>query len=396
MLRRFRRDLHRIPELDYDLPETLAYVEGVLGELSCELVHPCESCACAYFAAGADAHDAIAIRSDMDALPIEETTGAAFASEHAGRMHACGHDAHMAMALAAAVWVDSTLHENPDALAHNVLFVFQPAEETTGGAKRVCESGVFERFGVSSIFGFHVWPDLPAGTLASRPGPLLARSSETHIYIHGKSIHIAKTLGVRAADSHDAALAAARFLVAESDLMERLGAEEPCIAKFGLVEAGTVCNTVAGEAHIAGSVRVFSDGMLERVRSGLRAALDGACAAVGCTYDIDFAEGYPPVDNDPALFERAQSVLPELKVIEKPLLIAEDFAFYQRHLPGVFFLLGTGAPEDADTSAAADNPHDAEGCPAFATSALHTDTMLFDERILLEGIDVYKRLLQAR
>ena len=151
MLRRFRRDLHRIPELDYDLPETLAYVEGVLGELSCELVHPCESCACAYFAAGADAHDAIAIRSDMDALPIEETTGAAFASEHAGRMHACGHDAHMAMALAAAVWVDSTLHENPDALAHNVLFVFQPAEETTGGAKRVCESGVFERFGVSSI-----------------------------------------------------------------------------------------------------------------------------------------------------------------------------------------------------------------------------------------------------
>ena len=128
MLRRFRRDLHRIPELDYDLPETLAYVEGVLGELSCELVHPCESCACAYFAAGADAHDAIAIRSDMDALPIEETTGAAFASEHAGRMHACGHDCHTAMLLGAA----KLLSEHKDELRGTVKLLFQAAEECFG------------------------------------------------------------------------------------------------------------------------------------------------------------------------------------------------------------------------------------------------------------------------
>lgn len=115
--------------------------------------------------------------------------------------------------------------------------------------------------------------------------------------------------------------------------------------------------------------------------------LDEACAATGCTYDLDFAEGYPPVDNDPDLFARIAPVLPELQLVDEPLLIAEDFAFYQRHLPGVFFLLGTGVP------AGQDNPSDAEGCPAYATNALHTDTMLFDEEILLKGLDVYKQLL---
>ena len=184
-LRRYRRDLHRIPELDFDLPQTIAYIEGVLDPLACEVTHPCPSCVCAFFDAGVGATHATAIRADMDALPIAEATGAAFASTHPGKMHACGHDGHMAMALAAATFVDRTIREQPGAIKRNVLFVFQPAEETTGGAKTVCESGVFERYGVNRIFGFHVWPDLPAGTLASRSGPLLARSSETHIHIHG-------------------------------------------------------------------------------------------------------------------------------------------------------------------------------------------------------------------
>ena len=250
----------------------------------------------------------------------------------------------------------------------------------------MCESGVFERYGVDRIFGFHVRPDLPAGTLASCSGPLLARSSETHIHIHGASIHIAKTYGVPVEESHDAALAAAKFLVAERELMDELGADEPCIGKFGLLQAGTVCNAVAGEAHVAGSLRVFTDGMFDRAREGVRRVLDDACAATGCTYDLDFAEGYPPVDNDPELFACIAPALSELQLVDEPLLIAEDFAFYQRHLPGVFFLLGTGVPEGQE------NPSDSDGCPAYATSALHTDTMLFGEEILLKGLDVYKRL----
>lgn len=381
---RFRRDLHRIPELDDELPQTIAYVRGVLEGLSCKVSEPCHGCVCAFFDAGADT--TCAIRADMDALPVTEQTGVNFCSTHAGRMHACGHDAHMAMALTAALLVDETLATaGPHALAQNVLFVFQPAEETTGGAKRVCESGVFERYRADRIFGFHVWPDLPWGTVASRPGALLARSSETHIHIHGRSTHIAKTYGVSDVDSHDAALAAARFLVSERWLMSRLGQEEPCIAKFGLMEAGTVCNAVAAEAHLAGSLRVFSDEMFERAKGELERTLEEACTSTGCTREIDFAEGYPPVTNDPELFAWVASVLSDLETVDEPLLIAEDFSFYQRHLPGVFFLLGVGTPTDGNESAC--------GPLGCAHAALHADSLMFDERVLVRGVDVYRKLL---
>lgn len=387
LLRRYRRDLHRIPELDFDLPETIRYVESVLAGLSCEITRPCPSCVCAFFDAGAA--KTTVIRADMDALPIAEATGVPFVSTHAGKMHACGHDAHMAMALAAAVHVDGLLRARAADMPRNILFVFQPAEETTGGAKTVCASGVFERYRVDRIFGFHVWPDLPAGTVASCPGPLLARSSETHITIRGTSTHIAKTYGVADEQSHDAMLAAARFIVRARELMGRLGAEEPCICKFGQLSAGTVCNAVAGEARIAGSLRVFTDAMFDRARHEIRELLERCCDETGCTFELDFAEGYPPVTNDAALYELAAGVLPELVAIEEPLLIAEDFAFYQRHLPGVFFLLGVGTPEArADGTAEQD-----EGCAPFATSDLHTDTLMFSERILLAGLSVYKRLV---
>ena len=115
-LRRYRRDLHRIPELDFDLPQTIAYIEGVLASLACEVTHPCPSCVCAFFDAGTGAAHATAIRADMDALPIAEATGAAFSSKHPGKMHACGHDGHMAMALAAATFVDRTIREQPGAI----------------------------------------------------------------------------------------------------------------------------------------------------------------------------------------------------------------------------------------------------------------------------------------
>lgn len=323
----------------------------------------------------------------MDALPIAEATGAAFASTHPGKMHACGHDGHMAMALAAATYVDRTIREHPGAIRRNVLFVFQPAEETTGGAKTVCESGVFERYGADRIFGFHVWPDLPAGTLASCSGPLLARSSETHIHIHGTSIHIAKTYGVPVEESHDAALAAAKFLVAERELMDELGADEPCIGKFACCRQAPSAMRWRGRPMLPAACVCLQTTCSTGHARACAACWTMPALPTGCTYDLDFAEGYPPVDNDPELFASVAPALPGLQLMEEPLLIAEDFAFYQRHLPGVFFLLGTGMPEGQD------NPSDSDGCPAYATSALHTDSMLFDEEILLTGLDVYKRLL---
>lgn len=367
-LTRYRRDLHRIPELDDDLPRTIAYVRSVLSGLSCDVLEPCKGAVCAFFDLGRA--ETVAIRADMDALPIDEASGAAFSSEHPGRMHACGHDGHMAMALAAATWVDRVAR-GADAvvragqLPRNVLFVFQPAEETTGGAKRVCESGVFERYHVTRIFGMHLWPDLSAGSLASRPGPLLARSSETTITFHGVSSHIAKWR-----DGRDALGAAARFVVGSKWLSRKLEQDEPFLLRFGHMTAGTVRNAVAGQARVEGSLRVFSDDMFARAQDEVRALAQTAADEEGCTFDLHFSEGYPPVVNDGTLFGEAAQALPELERVPEPLLIAEDFAFYQRYLPGVFFLLGTGT-----------------GIP------LHADTFNFDERVLLGGVRAYQQLL---
>ena len=201
LLTQYRRDLHRIPETDFDLPETLAYVRRVLEQYPCTLFSPCKSTLCAYFDAGKP-HTA-AFRADMDALPIAERSSCDYVSRHEGKMHACGHDGHMAMVLALAGRVSQML----DKLPRNVLLVFQPAEETTGGAKLVCESGVFEKYRCDRIFGWHLWPDLPAGTIASRPGPLLARSSEVTVTVTGKSSHVAKPH-----EGRDALFAASAFL----------------------------------------------------------------------------------------------------------------------------------------------------------------------------------------
>ena len=409
----FRRDLHRIPELSFDLPETIAYVRHVLEDLSCQVVEPCPSTVCAYFDVDtvcgrpAGSTPTTAIRADMDALPIAEAGKASFCSQHVGRMHACGHDGHMAMALAAATWVDEALAKvrrdvvSTDAcpLPRNVLFVFQPAEETTGGARDVCESGVFERFGADRIFGFHVWPDLPAGVVATRPGALLARASETTLTVTGVSSHIAK-----AAEGRDALLAASHFVVGVEGLMAQLAAEEPCLLKFGHMTSGTVRNAISAQSVVEGSLRVFSQEMFDRARGGVDVCAREACDAYGCTYDLHFAEGYPPVVNDEGLYGLAREALGDinagaqaradkiggtgvaeaegsgavrmegdgLALIPEPLLIAEDFAFYQQHLPGLFMLLGTGT-----------------GIP------LHSDEFVMDERILLQGLEAYRRLLQA-
>lgn len=363
-----RRALHRIPELDDDVPQTNAYIKSALAHLGCRVSEPSRGAVAAYFDLGRPR--TAVIRSDMDALPVSEATGLPFASVHAGRMHACGHDGHMSMALAAAEWVDDVIKGGAagltgDDLTRNVLFIFQPAEETTGGAQRIVESGIFERAAADRIFGFHLWPDLPKGRIATRPGALLARSSEVTLVFHGRSAHIAKY-----EEGADALGAAGRFVVAAKWLSRRLEQEEPCVLRFGHLEAGTVRNAVASEARLEGSCRVFSESMFERFKAEVRSLARIAADEEGCTFDLAFSEGYPPVINDEGLYEAVAGALPELARVPKPLLIAEDFAFYQKALPGVFMLLGTGT-----------------GIP------LHADTFTFDEEILGEGLKAYKRLL---
>lgn len=359
-LTRFRRDLHRIPEVDFDLPQTIAYVHSVIDELPCEVTEPCRSTVCAFFDRGSER--TTAIRTDMDALPVLERSGAAFASEHEGKMHACGHDGHMSMALGLARHIAANL----DSLERSVLIVFQPAEETTGGARFICESGVFEKYNVDRIFGFHVWPDLPKGVIASRPRALLAATSEATFTFHGRASHIAKA--EQGADSLEAGM---RFVLEAYDYINERRAEEPCTFKCGFMESGQARNVISSRTYIEGSLRTFSETMGARAKADLAAIAQRRAADAGCTVDVDFDEGYPPVVNNEELFALAQANLPEIGTLPEPLLIAEDFAFYQRHLPGVFLLLGTGT-----------------GIP------LHADTFNFDEEVLMAGLEAYKKLIR--
>ena len=357
----YRRALHRIPELDRDLPETLSYLRGILSPLSCTLSSPIPGALCAFFDFGRP--DAIAFRSDADALPITERTGLPFASVHPGRMHACGHDGHMAMVLDLAVWLDQQT-----ALPHNVLLLFQPAEENPGGARPLCRSGIFARCHVRAIFGFHLWPGLPLGEIATRPGALMAKSSEITLHVHGKSVHISKYQ-----EGADSLLAASTFLQ-RVYAMERevFPPETPRLLKFGRMEAGRIRNAIAADAVLEGSLRAFT---LEDF-AALRRRCEEIAAQVGresnCAMELAFSEGYPPVTNDPALVAAIEAQLgaDAPRRYEGLALTTEDFAWYQQELPGVFFFLGVGDTEE-----------------------LHSARFTFDERVLERGRAFYEKLL---
>lgn len=355
-----RRALHRIPELDKHLPETFAYLHGVLSELGCRVFSPVAGSLCAYFDFGKE--NAIAFRADADALPIAEKTGADYASCHHGCMHACGHDGHMAIVLELA----RRLSEKND-LPHNVLLVFQSAEETTGGAKDLCESGVFAQYHVQAIFGLHLWPGLEAGVIASRKQELMARSSEVNVDIYGKSAHIAK-----AVEGVDALMAGTAFYQRAMEMEEKLPDSVFRLLKFGKFQSGTVRNALSAHTHMEGSLRAFQDEVFDELASGLADISRVVEAQYGCTVNLHLSDGYPAVMNPPELYDRVRAALPFWE-LESPCMTAEDFSWYQKTLPGLFFFLGLG-----------DVP------------ALHTDTFDFDEAILLKGADFFEKLAETQ
>ena len=353
-----RQALHRIPELDRNLPETLAYLHSALSGLHCKTFAPMDSALCAWFDFGAE--DAIAFRADTDALPIAEKTGAQYASTHAGTMHACGHDGHMAILLELA----RRLSEKKS-LPHNVLLVFQPAEETTGGAKDICETGVFETYSVKAIFGLHLWPGLAAGTVASRKMELMASSCEVTVDIYGKSAHIAK-----AAEGIDALMAGTEFYRKAAAMEQALPANIFRLLKFGKFQSGTVRNALSAHTHMEGSLRAFQDDIFDSLADGLRAIGKDVEAEFGCTVTIHMSDGYPAVMNPADLYEKVRACV-DFTELGTPCMTAEDFSWYQRYLPGMFFFLGLGD-----------------------TPALHADTFDFDEAILVKGADFFEKLAE--
>ena len=353
-----RHALHRIPELDKELPETLAYLRGALAGLNCRVFSPADGALCAWFDFGREA--AIAFRADIDALPIAEKTGLPYASTHPGKMHACGHDGHAAIVLELARRLSKK-----ESLPHNVLLVFQPAEETTGGAKDICDTGIFREYNVQAIFGLHLWPALPAGSIASRKNELMARSCEVTIDVYGKSSHIAK-----ASEGIDALMAGSELYRRAVEMEAGLPAHIFRLLKFGKFHSGTVRNALSAHTHMEGSLRAFQDETFDFLAEGLKAIGKDVEETYGCTVNIHMNSGYPAVMNPEDLYDRAAKVV-SFTALDAPFMTAEDFSWYQRYVPGMFFFLGLGD-----------------------TPALHADTFDFDESILLKGADFFEALAE--
>lgn len=357
---KYRRALHRIPELDDRLPETCDYVRSALASFDLEAFSPIPSSVCSYVDAGRP--ETVAFRADMDALPIREATGLSYASSHPGAMHACGHDGNTAMILALAEYTAAHKAELP----RNVLFLFQPSEETTGGAERLCGTGLLEQFRAARVFAMHLWPKLREGEVYSRPGPIMARSNEVTVTLTGKSVHIG-----RAAEGIDALTAGADYLRRAYAMADGLPGAEPVVLRFGKMTSGTVRNAVSGETRLEGSLRTFRDETQALCRRGLERIGRELGEETGCGVEVFLSEGYPAVWNHEDLFEAVRSALPEVRTLDAPTLTAEDFSFYQRRVPGVFFLLGVGD-----------------------TAELHSPEFCFDdEAVLPKGLAFLKKLL---
>jgi len=353
-----RYALHRIPELELTLPRTQDYLKNALAGLKCSLYSPIDYSLCAWFDFGRDS--AIAFRADMDALPIAEKTGAEYASTHPGCMHACGHDGHMAILLELA----RRLHEK-QTLPHNVLLIFQPGEESPGGARAICDTGVLAKYNVKATFGLHLWPGLTAGQVFSRKNELMARSSEVNVDIYGKSAHIAK-----AAQGIDALMAGAEFYTRAMEMERGIPEGVFRLLKFGKFQSGTVRNALSAHTHMEGSLRAFQDAVFDGMADSLRRIAGETAEKYGCRAEVHLAEGYPAILNPEELYDRVMACVP-FEALEEPCMTSEDFSCYQRFAPGMFFFLGLGD-----------------------TPALHADTFDFDVSILLKGADFFEALAE--
>jgi amidohydrolase len=341
-----RQRLHTIPELSYEEHQTADLIRSELRRLNIPFTAGVAGASTATIGLlGDSAKPCVALRADIDALPVQEETGQPYASTHPGRMHACGHDGHSATLLGTA----AILSQLDASLPVCVKLIWQPAEEIGGGAQRLVQTGVLDgRVGpkVHAIFGLHGWPALPVGTVSARSGPLLASTDSFAATFIGRGCHGAYPhLGI---DPIPAACEAVLSL--QQCISREFDPTEPGLVTVGMLQAGTAVNIIPDTASISGTVRSFTKTARRKLREGIERRCTGVAAAQGCQLRFEWTEGYPATLNDPemtAYFQRtAQAMLGPggFVTASQPSMGGEDFAYYLEKVPGCFFFLGVRPP----------------------------------------------------
>ncbi|MFO8148740.1 MAG: M20 family metallopeptidase [Trueperaceae bacterium] len=333
----WRRHLHAHPELAYQEHATAAFVRERLEQLGLRPSPPLAGgTGLTCLIAGDTDGPTVALRADMDALPIQEATGADYASTVPGVAHLCGHDAHTTMLLGAAALLARRRPEHG-----HVKLLFQPAEEGGAGAARMIEDGALEDPTVSAVFGLHVDPNQPVGALSVTPGPATAASDGLDIEIIGEGGHAA-----RPHQAIDAIAVAAQVIVAIQQLVSRhTDPLQPLVITLGRIEGGFARNVIAPSVHLQGTARSFDPALRDRLPALLDRTVAGVTQAFGARHELTYRTGYPSLRNDAALIPTLADVVGELLgegrlATGGPSLGGEDFAFYAQRVPGLMARLG--------------------------------------------------------
>ena len=363
----FRRELHTHPEISFQEFETTDRICRELDKagIAYRRMKPTGICGEIKGSKGESGH-VILLRSDMDALSIQEQTGLDFASVNEGVMHACGHDNHMTVLLAAVKF----LHAHPEEFAGTVRFVFQPAEELGQGAKCMIEQGVIE--GVDRAVGMHIDPILPCGQIAAMQGECWAACDIFKITVHGKAAH-----GANPHMGHDALVAASAIVMALQPIVSReTDPNAPIVVTVGSIVSGSRFNIVAGDAVMEGTCRTFSREVHAALPEQLRRVVENVARGYGCTAELEFTVATEVLYCDPETtalgMQSAAKVVGEQNAVAcGPKMIAEDFCYYTLHAKSVFFNLGARFWDNS------------------RVFPLHSDHVLFDENAIEIGAAVF-------
>ncbi len=377
-----RRDIHAHPELCFEEVRTADLVAEKLAQWGIPLHRGMGKTGVVGIVHGRDGGACgrgVGLRADMDALPMQEFNTFAHASQAPGKMHACGHDGHTAMLLAAAQHLAS--HRDFDG---TVYLIFQPAEEGGGGARVMMDDGLFTRFPMEAVFGMHNWPGMPAGTMAVSPGPVMASTSEFKITIRGKGSHAAMPhMGIDPVPIACQVVQGFQTIVSRNKKPLDAG-----VISVTMIHAGEASNVVPDACELQGTVRTFTTEVLDLIERRMRQVAEHTCAAHEARCEFEFARNYPPTVNSPAEAAFARQVMVDIlgedKVLaQEPTLGGEDFAYMLQAKPGAYCFIANGEGGHRDAG------HGAGPC------TLHNPSYDFNDALIPLGATYWVRLAQA-